>query len=115
MNVPERPRLEKFLLLIGHYISFIKMKHHTPNQRDRLVRDLPDLGDILRGSLLVTYPGRRIRHISLRSQQVPEVRRQLENFQRLKAGLEQICDLNQKALRTNVADMKSKSGRRNRD
>ncbi len=140
MNVPERPRLEKFLLLIGHYISFIKMKHHTPNQRDRLVRDLPYLGDILRGSLLqriirhrqgcpkcergeghsvavlaVTYPGRRIRHISLRSQQVPEVRRQLENFQRLKAGLEQICDLNQKALRTNVADMKSKSGRRNRD
>jgi hypothetical protein len=114
------------------------MKHSTSNQRNRLVRDLPDLGDILRGSLLqriirhrqgcpkcergeghsvavlaVTYPGRRIRHISLRSEQVPEVRRQLENFQRLKAGLEQICDLNQKALRAKGAERKS--GRHNRD
>lgn len=114
------------------------MKHSTSNQRNRLVRDLPDLGDILRGSLLqriirhrqgcpkcergeghsvavlaVTYPGRRIRHISLRCEQVPEVRRQLENFQRLKAGLEQICDLNQKALRAKGAERKS--GRHNRD
>ena len=113
------------------------MKHITPRRR-QLLRDLPDLTDILRGSLLqriirhrqgcpkcergeghpvsvlaVSYPGRRIRHISLRSEQVPEVRRQLENYQRLKASLEQICELNQQALRPNVAD--AKSGRRNRD
>jgi len=114
------------------------MKHSTSKKRDRLVRDLPDLSDILRGSLLqriirhrrgcpkcergeghpvavlaVTYPERRIRQISLRREQVPEVRRQLENFQRLKAGLEQICELNQKALRADVAGVKS--GRGNRD
>ena len=106
---------------------------HIARQRRQVLRDLPDLTDILRGSLLqriihhrqgcpkcergeghpvsvlaVSYPGRRIRHISLRSEQVPEVRRQLENFQRLKASLEQICELNQQALRTNLADSKSR-------
>jgi len=104
----------------------------------QLVRSLPDLTDILRGSLLqrmirhrqgclrcergeghpvsvlaVTYPGRQIRHISLRSEQVPQVQRQLENYQRLKARLEEICELNQQALRAERAD--SKSWRRNRD
>jgi hypothetical protein len=100
--------------------------------------DLLDVRDILRGSLLqrmirhrqgcpkcergeghpvsvlaVTYPGGRIRQISLSSEQVPQVRRQLDNYQRLKAALEQICELNQQALRADVAD--SKSRRRNRD
>jgi hypothetical protein len=37
----------------------------------------------------------------------------LENFQRLKAALEQICELNQLALRADMAD--SKLRRRNRD
>jgi hypothetical protein len=111
---------------------------HIAHKRRQLLHDLPDLTDILRGSLLqriirhrqgcpkcargeghpvsvlaVSYPGRRIRHISLRSEQVPEVQRQLDNYQRLKANLEQLCELNQQALRTNVVD--SKSGRRNRD
>ncbi len=104
----------------------------------QLLRALPDLSDILRGSLLqrlirhrqgcpkcergeghpvsvlaVTYPGRRIRHISLSAEQVPQVRRQLDNYQQLKAGLEQICELNQQALRADMAD--SKLRRRNRD
>ena len=125
------------MLFASQYVSFVYMKHITPRRR-QLLRDLPDLTDILRGSLLqriirhrqgcpkcergeghpvsvlaVSYPGRRIRHISLRSEQVPEVRRQLENYQRLKASLEQICELNQQALRPKVAD--AKSGRRNRD
>ena len=111
------------------------MKHNISNKRRQLVRGLPDLTDIVRGSLLqriirhrrgcpkcergeghavsvlaVTYPGRKIRHISLHSEQIPEVRRQLENFQRLRAGLEQICELNQRTLRTDVTDLKS--GRR---
>jgi hypothetical protein len=96
---------------------------HIANKRAQLLRELPNLADILRGSLLqrtirhrqgcpkceggeghplavlaVSYPGHQIRHISLRREQVPEVRRQLENFQRLKAALEQICELNQQAL-----------------
>ncbi len=114
------------------------MKQSRAQQRARLVRDLPNLADILRGSLLqriirhrqgcakceqggghpvavlaVTYPGRKIRQLSLRSEQVPEVRRQLENYQRLKAQLEQICELNQEALRTEEADRKPR--RRQRD
>ncbi len=113
------------------------MKHRSADQA-RLLRDLPDLSDILRGSLLqrmirhrqgcpkcergeghpvsvlaVTYPGRRIRHISLSAEQVPLVRRQLDNYQRLKATLEQICELNQQALRVDVADPKLR--RRNHD
>ena len=102
-----------------------------------LLRNLPDLNDVLRGSLLqrmirhrqgcpkcergeghrvsvldVTYARRRIRHISLSAEQVPQVRRQLKKYQRLKAALEQICDLNQQALR---ADADCKLRRRSRD
>jgi predicted nucleic acid-binding Zn ribbon protein len=119
------------------------MKHSISQtiskQRGELIRDLPDLSDILRGSLLqriirhrqgcpkcqrgeghpvavlaVSYPGPgpRIRQISLRQEQVAEVRRQLENFQRLKAGLEQICELNQKALRPDTAGLKSRRSQR---
>jgi hypothetical protein len=113
------------------------MKHRGAGPR-QLLRDLPDLSDILRGSLLqrlirhrqgcpkcergeghpvsvlaVTYPGRRIRHISLSAEQVPQVRRQLDNYQHIKAALEQICELNQQALRADGAD--SKLRRRNRD
>jgi hypothetical protein len=125
-------------LIFGvRYVSFVGMKQKATDQA-RLLRDLPDLSDILRGSLLqrmirhrqgcpkcergeghpvsvlaVTYPGRRIRHISLSAEQVPEVRRQLDNYQRLKAGLEQICELNQQALRADVGEAKLR--RRNRD
>lgn len=113
------------------------MKHKSAGQA-QLLRELPDLSEILRGSLLqrmirhrqgcpkcergeghpvsvlaVTYPGRRIRHISLSAEQVPQVRRQLDNYQQLKAVLEQICELNQQALRAEGAD--SKLRRRNRD
>lgn len=113
------------------------MKHKSAGQ-SQLLRDLPDLSDILRGSLLqrmirhrqgcpkcergdghpvsvlaVTYPGRRIRHISLSAEQVPHVRRQLDNYQQVKAALEQICELNQQALRADVADAKLR--RRDRD
>ena len=106
--------------------------------KHKLLGNLPDLNDILRGSLLqrmihhrqgcpkcergeghpvsvlaVTYPGRRIRHISLSAEQVPQVRRQLDNYQRLKAALEQICELNQQALRTDGDG--GKSPRRSHD
>lgn len=104
----------------------------TKSRRTFLLEGLPDLGDILRGSLLertirhrqgcakcergeghpvsvlaVTYPGGRTRQISLRPEQVALVRRQLDNYHRLKDGLEQICELNQEALRDETADTKS--------
>jgi hypothetical protein len=105
------------------------MKHDS---RAHLLQKLPDLRDILRGSLLermirhrrgcakcergeghpvsvlaVTYPGGRTRQISLRPEQVSEVRRQLDNYQRLKETLEQVCELNQRALRAETTETRS--------
>jgi hypothetical protein len=96
----------------------------TVRKRDRLASSLPDARDILRGSLLqriirhrtgcpkcdrgeghpvavlaVGYPGARIRQICLRKEQVAGVRRSLANYQKLKAAIEQICELNQQLLR----------------
>jgi hypothetical protein len=110
------------------------MKHRDNRT---LLRDLPDLGDILRGSLLeriirhrqgcpkcergeghpvsvlaVTYPGGRTRQISLHPEQVPQVRRQLENYHRVKDTLEQICELNQESLRAETADNKAEGRKR---
>lgn len=123
------------MTLERNYVSFIYMKKR--DGRARLMRELPDLSDILRGSLLertirhrqgcpkcergeghpvsvlaVTYPGGGTRQISLRAEQVAQVRRQLDNYHRLKGTLEQICELNQEALRE-TADTKTE--RRERD
>jgi hypothetical protein len=101
---------------------------------DRLLAKLPDLGDILRGSLLhrktfhtkgcakcargighpqwvlnVNYPGGKNRQITLHRDQLPQVRRQLRNFHRLKKTLEAICESNQLSLRS---DDQSRAARR---
>jgi hypothetical protein len=106
--------------------------------RQALLRRLPVTGEILRGSLLertirhrggcatcargeghpisvltVTYRGGRTRQISLRPEQVPEVRRWLDNYQQLKEGLEAICELNHELLRPDGAA--PKSGRKTHD
>jgi hypothetical protein len=98
-------------------------------KRDRLAAHLPDASHILRGSLLeriirhrsgcskcdrgeghpvavfaVGYPGTRTRQISLRKQQVSEVKRCLANYQKLKAAIEEICELNQQLLRAEPID-----------
>jgi len=103
---------------------------------DRLLAKLPDLGDILRGSLLhrktfhsqgcakcargachpqwvlnVNYPGGQNRQISLHRDQLPQVRRQLRNYHQLKKTLEAICEFNQISLR---ADDQSRATRRKR-
>src|SRR5215475_537021 len=49
--------------------------------------------------LTVSYPGGRTRQLSLRSEMVPLVRRWLANYQRLKAAIEGICEINQDLLR----------------
>ena len=92
---------------------------------DRLLAKVPNLGDILRGSLLhrktfhskgcskcacgvghpqwvlnVNYPGGKNRQISLHRNQLPQVRRQLRNFHQLQKTLEAICELNQLSLRS---------------
>jgi len=101
------------------------MKHtRVAQRRERALRQLPDLREIVRGSLLervirhrdgcpkcaagdghpvwvlsVGYPGGRSRQLSLRPEQVPQVRAWLANYQQLKATVEQVCELNQQLLR----------------
>lgn len=96
-------------------------------KREKLVDRLSVTGEILRGTLLersirshtngcakcasgeghpvwvltVTYPGGRTKQLSLRSEQVPEVRRWLRNYQNMKEMIEAICELNQQLLRAN--------------
>jgi hypothetical protein len=114
------------------------MKHENAKKQAQPLGDLLDVRDILRGSLLqrtirhrqgcpkcdrgeghpvsvlaVTYPGGRTRQISLRTEQVAQVRRQLDNYQRLKETLEQICERNQQSLRSQTAPAKSRG--RSRD
>jgi hypothetical protein len=96
--------------------------------RQELLESLPLSGEILRGTLLertvrhsrgcvrcanggghqvavvtVSYPGGRTRQISLRRHQVADVRRWLDNYQKLKAQLEAICELNHELLRSTRA------------
>src|SRR6516225_8580375 len=96
--------------------------------RQALVSQLPVTGEILRGSLVerrvrhsrgcticagggghplsvltVTYAGGRTRQFSLRREQIEEVRRWLGNYQRLRAALEEICELNHSLLRSDDA------------
>jgi hypothetical protein len=101
------------------------MKHsQVPQARQRVLRRLPDLGEVVRGSLLervirhrrgcpkcaagdghpvwvltVGYPGGRTRQLSLRAEQVPQVRAWLANYHTLKATVEKVCELNQRLLR----------------
>ena len=101
------------------------MKHSQVAQaRERVLRRLPDLREMVRGSLLervirhrrgcpkcaageghpvwvftVGYPGGRTRQLSLRAEQVPQVRAWLANYHKLKATVEKVCELNQRLLR----------------
>lgn len=102
-------------------------------RRNRLLARLPQATDILRGSLLqrtirhrsgcpkcargeghpvavlsVGYPGGVIRQLSLSAQQVPQVRRGLDNYHKLRAALEEICELNQQLLRTEKREAKAR-------
>jgi hypothetical protein len=49
--------------------------------------------------LPVGYPGGRTRQLSLRAEQVPQIRAWLANYRQSKAALEQICELNRRRLR----------------
>ncbi len=94
------------------------------NARAKLAAALPSTTGILRGSLLhrcirhrsgcavcargkghpvwvltVSYPGGRNKQISLSAEQKPLVQQWLRNYQKLKAALERICELNHKLLR----------------
>ncbi len=92
--------------------------------RSKLLARLTGLGSVLRGSLLerttyhssgcpkcargeghlqwvlnVGYPGGKTRQLSLRPDQVPEVRQALDRYRQVKEALEAISELNQQLLR----------------
>jgi hypothetical protein len=106
----------------------------TIQARQKLLGRLPDAAEILRGSLLlrtirhssgcpkcargeghplwvltVSYPAGRTRQFSLRREQVPQVRRWLNNYRKLKDKLEAICELNHHLLRPDTAAPESRS------
>jgi hypothetical protein len=101
--------------------------------RDKLLTRLTNLGDVLRGSLLqrtvhhssgcpkcargeghplwvlnVGYPGGRTRQLSLRPDQVPQVRKALDHYRQVKETLEAISELNQQLLRLDRDEAKTK-------
>lgn len=100
------------------------IRPRTLKAREKLLRNLPVTGELLRGTLLertvrhsrncpkcargeghrvfvltVTYPGGRTRQISVRRERADEVRRWLENYQDLKQAIELICERNHELLR----------------
>lgn len=93
-------------------------------KREKLAASLIHSADALRGSLLerttfhssgcpkcargeghpqwvlnVNYPGAKTRQLSLRPEQVPQVRKALKSYQQAKATLEAISELSQHLLR----------------
>ena len=124
-------------MLCGLYDSLLIVNHTTAlRKRDHLAAHLPDAKGILRGSLLqriirhrkgcpkcdrgeghpvavlaVGYPGARIRQVCLRKEQVADVKRCLANYRKLKAAIEQICEINQELLRAEPEDMKDGRGK----
>ena len=114
------------------------LRDRTNRARQKLVSKLPITGELLRGTLLertvrhtrdcpkcargeghhvfvlaVTYPGHRVRQISVRLERVAEVRKWLANYQELKAAIEAICELNHDLLRPQRAA--SRPGRKRHD
>ena len=112
-------------------------RDRTLRARQKLIDELPVTGELLRGTLLqrvvrhkegcascargkghavsvltVSYPGGRNRQLSVRRERVAEVRRWLDNYQRLKQAIEAICELNHELLRPARA---RKPGRKRRD
>jgi hypothetical protein len=102
-------------------------------KRDKLAVTLARCGDVLRGSLLerttfhsggcpkcvrgeghpqwvlnVNYPGAKTRQLSLRPEQVPEVRDALQRFRQAKETLEAISELNQYLLRLDRDESKER-------
>ena len=101
------------------------------HKRDKLAAHLSSPREVLRGSLLqrtlhhssgcckcargeghplwvltVGYPGGKNRQVSLRPDQVPQVRKALQNYRKIKQSLEAISELNQFLLRLDREESK---------
>ena len=112
------------------------IRYQALRTREKLVGRLPVTGELLRGSLLervvrhksgcpkcargeghqvhvltVSYGGGRVRQFSVRRERVAEVRRWLDNYQKLKEAIEAICELNHDLLRPHAAASKPRRKR----
>ena len=99
-------------------------RERATQKRDRLAATLVYCADVLRGFLLerttfhssgcpkcvrgeghpqwvlnVNYPGAKTRQLSLRPEQIPQVRKALQRYRQAKETLEAISELNQYLLR----------------
>src|SRR5438874_11700673 len=106
-------------------------REQATRKRDKLAAQLSSPTGILRGSLLqrtvrhssgclkcargeghplwvltVGYPGGKTRQVSLRPEQVPAVRKAIEEYRDFKQTLEAISELNQFLLRLDREDFK---------
>jgi len=61
--------------------------------------------------LTVGYPGGKTRQLSLRSDQIPQVRKALEDYRNFKKNLEAISELNQFLLRLDREESKQQERR----
>lgn len=99
-------------------------RREATRKRDKLATTLSPPRDVLRGSLLertthhtsgclkcargeghplwvlnVNYPGGKNRQLSLRPDQIPQVRKSIERYRQVKETVEAISELNQYLLR----------------
>jgi len=106
-------------------------REQATSKRDKLAAQLSSPSGVLRGSLLqrtirhssgclkcargeghllwvltVGYPGGKTRQVSLRQDQVPQVRKALEEYRKCKRSLEAISELNQFLLRLDREESK---------
>src|ERR1700723_745577 len=104
-------------------------------RRDKLAAQFPSAAGVLRGSLIqrtlhhssgclkcargeghplsvltVGYPGGKTRQVSLRPEQVPQVRKALEQYRDFKKTLEAISELNQFLLRLDREASRTREG-----
>ncbi|SRR5216684_3703929 len=107
-------------------------RKQATRKRDRLTARFSHLGDVLRGSLFqrtvrhtsgcpkcargqghplwvlnVNYPGGHTRQLSLRPEQIPQVRKALKYYRQVKQTLEAISELNQQLLRIDRDESKN--------
>jgi hypothetical protein len=111
-------------------------REQASRKRDKLAAQLSSPTGVLRGSLLqrtvrhssgclkcsrgeghplwvltVGYPGGKTRQLSLRPDQIPQVRKALENYRNFKRNLEAISELNQFLLRLDREESKEQERR----
>src|ERR1700747_1012194 len=111
-------------------------REQAVRKRDKLAAQLGPVSGVLRGSLLprdvhhssgclkcargeghplwvltVGYPGGKTRQVSLRPEQVPQVRKALADYRVFKRSLEAISELNQFLLRLDRAQSKEQERR----